>query len=317
MIPTFIKGIFMGIAEIIPGVSSSTIALILNIYTKFIDFLHQLQIFASAVIKFLIRQKDIKTLKKDFLKINFKFGIPLGIGMISAVLAFSHIISYTFDEYPTYTFAFFFGLILASIYFPLIQIKKTSFKVFLVSLITLVVFLLILGIKPNDIDNQPSYTYLFFGGSIAICGMVLPGISGSFILLLLGLYDYILEIIKNITSFNVTFDEIRNLIIFSLGIITGFTLFIRLLKYLLKNYNSETMAFLVGLMLASLRVLWPFLDKSTANKPEYMQKVLPWEMSSNIESFILFAIIIITAAITLSVGIYYNSNVQDKKINDD
>lgn len=317
MIPTFIKGIFMGIAEIIPGVSSSTIALILNIYTKFIDFLHQLQIFASAVIKFLIRQKDIKTLKKDFLKINFKFGIPLGIGMISAVLAFSHIISYTFDEYPTYTFAFFFGLILASIYFPLIQIKRPSFKVFLISLITLVVFLLILGIKPNDIDNQPSYTYLFFGGSIAICGMVLPGISGSFILLLLGLYDYILEIIKNITSFNVTFDEIRNLIIFSLGIITGFTLFIRLLKYLLKNYNSETMAFLVGLMLASLRVLWPFLDKSTANKPEYMQKVLPWEMSSNIESFILFAIIIITAAITLSVGIYYNSNVQDKKINDD
>ncbi|BCX13903.1 MAG: hypothetical protein KatS3mg085_435 [Candidatus Dojkabacteria bacterium] len=97
---------------------------------------------------------------------------------------------------------------------------------------------------------------------LAICAMSLPGISGSFILLLLGLYEYIISIIKDLSHFKFNFSDFTRLVVLSFGVVAGFVLFVRILKWLLSKYEGELMAFLAGLMLASLRILWPFIDNS-------------------------------------------------------
>ena len=254
---TFLRGMVMGIAEVIPGVSGSTMALIMGIYDDFIVFLAQISDLVREGFKFLIKKSTFKDLKKEFSKLNLSFGIFLGFGMVVALGIFSHVVSYLMDAYPVYLFAFFFGLVIASMPIPYREMKKKNIEELVLFIISFVLFFLMLGMNPVEVATNPSYLLLFFGGMFAISGMLLPGISGSFILLLLGLYGYIINVVTDLTTLNVSVSDLTNLSVLGFGLVIGFLIVSKILKVLLKDYHSYLMSFLIALMGASLRVLWP------------------------------------------------------------
>ncbi len=259
----FFKGFLMGIAEIIPGVSGSTLALIVGIYEDFISLLYGISNSVKEVFKFLIFQTTFEKVVEVFKKIDFKFAVILFLGMFSAILLLSNVVSTLLDSSGEYVMAFFFGLVLASVVIPWGRIKKKSFREVAIVLLVAVAFFLIL--RPQDFSEMsnsdaPSLLYFFFGGALGVCAMVLPGVSGSFVFLMIGIYRYIVDYISNLTRLEFDSFEIFALVAVALGIFFGFTFFVRLLKYGLKNHSSIIFAFLTGLMLASLRVIWPYYD---------------------------------------------------------
>lgn len=297
-IVTVLQGMVMGIAEIIPGVSGSTLALVMGIYDNFIEFLSEVSDFLKSIIKFVLRKEDFSTLKANFKKINLRFGIFLLVGMALSLALFSHVITVLLESYPQYVFSFFFGLVLASISIPWTEMKTKGAKQLVLLVVTFVIFFIILGLKPATVVN-PSPIFLFFAGAAAICAMVLPGISGSFIFLLLGVYDYIISLLRDFTKLSIDSTKLIALTAVALGIVVGFSVFVKFLKAGLKKYPSEIMAFLVGIMLASLRVLWPFMSINGPVHEEEIStlpKVLPWEVPT--EQLVL-SIVLILAAVGL------------------
>jgi len=243
----------MGIADIIPGVSGGTIALITGIYERLIKGISDIN---KLIIKELSRGK-IKKAFTNILKLDFELFIPLLIGIALAFIVLSHLISYLLEELTAYTYAFFFGLILASAFFVYKQSSKEKYDL---------VFLLIGGVfafwfvSLNVLSSSHSLIILFFSGIIGICAMILPGISGSFIMVLLGQYEYLINAIKVFAL-----DKIG---VFALGALIGILSFSKLLEWLLKNYKSLTMAFLTGIMLGSLRL--PFEKMILGTWPVYL-----------------------------------------------
>jgi len=226
----FIKGLCMGIADIIPGVSGGTIALIMGIYEKLI--------FSIRNIKLTFNIKQL------FKSIDFNFFIPLILGIGIAFLSLSHLLTSLIENYPGLIYAFFFGLILGSIYFIYRQIKEFNWKILLSSLVGFMLSFWIVGI--NQIQPSHSPLTIFISGAIAIIAMILPGISGSFILLTLGQYEYMIEAISNL--------DFVIIILFILGALFGLLSFVRVVSYLLKRHEHLTLAFLTGVMIGALRL---------------------------------------------------------------
>ena len=250
----------MGIAEVIPGVSGSTLALIMGIYDDFILLLHQVSTFIKELAKFLIGKSSVTNLKKEFLAIDFLFGIKLFSGMFMTVLVFSNILTYLFETYPHYLLAVFYGIIFASIKVPFARIKKPEIKEWAIIILTALIFFVIFGLKATtQLEGAPLW-YVFIGGVIGISGMVLPGISGSFLLYLLGIYELIISTVSALTKFQFNTNNILTIGVFFAGIMTGFVTFIRLVKYALVHKHNLIMAFVTGLLIASLRAVWPFKD---------------------------------------------------------
>ena len=292
----------MGIAEIIPGVSASTLALIMGIYHNFISLLHQVSTFFKEIVALFIGKSSVKKVKRAFWDINYKFGVFLLAGMLIGLGGFSHIMSFLLENYPQYTFAFFFGLILTSVSIPWMQMERRGFKEVLIVLFTLVIFFFVLGLHPVGEAGRPGLVQLFFGGFIAVCAMVLPGISGSFVLLLLGLYHHVVSLVKDVTNLTAVTQDFLDLAVVFLGIVLGFSLFVRFLNFALHKYHAQLMAFLVGLMLASLRVLWPFMDAGSSSSVETMAKLWPWQ-SPLIEALTIVLIILTAAGWVLFINI--------------
>ncbi|MFC1648530.1 DUF368 domain-containing protein [Nanoarchaeota archaeon] len=234
---TFLKGLCMGTADIIPGVSGGTIALITGIYTRLIDGIDYIADFFKPKTW---EQGIAKTIKG----VDFKFFIPLVLGIGIAMLALSNIIHYLLEDQAVLTYAFFFGLILASAWFVYRQLDQPKPLTFGISIIGLLFGFLIVGL--SQLNATHSLPILFGSGAIAICAMILPGISGAFILLILNQYQYVLGMIK---SFSIT-----EILVFGLGAATGLLLFSKLLHYLLHKHKNHTMGFLTGLMVGSLRL---------------------------------------------------------------
>lgn len=291
------QGIIMGIVEVIPGVSGSTLALIMGIYDKFIDFLHQLSDLIKMAIKVITGKVSFSDLLSFLKRINYKFGGFLILGMLIGIGVFSHIMSYLLEHHPIYTNAFFFGLILASVRVPFFQIKKKTANVWTTFILSSLLFFFVLGLNPATRTTAPSLLFTFMAGFFAICAMVLPGVSGSFVLLLFGMYDYIIGLVKKLTEFNLHGSEIITLVTLGLGIIMGFAIFVRVIKYALQKFPSYLMAFLAGLMVASLRVLWPFMILS-GEHGEHVTKVSPLEFPLN-QTFTILTIIFVTSSIVL------------------
>lgn len=294
-IVTVLQGMVMGIAEIIPGVSGSTLALVMGIYDNFIEFLSEVSDFLKGIIKFILRKESFSNLKERFKKINLRFGIFLLLGMVISLALFSNIITVLLEEYPQYVFSFFFGLVIASISIPWSEMKTRSIKQLLIVAITFIVFFIILGLKPATVVD-PSPLFLFFAGAAAICAMVLPGVSGSFIFLLLGVYDYVISLLRDLTKLSIDSTKIIAITAVAFGIVVGFSIFVKFLKAGLKKYPSEIMAFLIGIMFASLRVLWPFMTVSGPVHEDAIStlpKVLPWEVHS--EQLLISVVLILIA----------------------
>lgn len=243
-----LKGLAMGIADIVPGVSGGTIAFITGIYDQLIESISSVN---SEFIKLLLGLK----FKEALLHINFQFLFPLMCGVFSALILGSRVMHYLLTNHAEQTWSMFFGLIAASIIFIGKQIKLISQAKNIITIIfgALIGYLLV-SLIPVHTEN--SYLNLFSAGTIAICAMILPGISGSFILLILGKYAFVTGALKQPFVDN----HMVVIGIFSIGCLVGILTFSKVLNWLLKNFHNYMMCFLTGFMIGSMKKIWPWKE---------------------------------------------------------
>ncbi len=277
----------MGAANVIPGVSGGTIALITGIYEELID---SLKSFDLQAIKFLFAFKW-----KEFVKhTNFYFLLQIFIGLGLAIISLAKLFKFLFDNYPVYIWAYFFGLVLASVYFVGNTVKKWSTSAIISFIIGLIIAVIVTVLHPAGENDHP--LYLFFNGIIAIISMILPGLSGSFVLILLGNYRLVaIDAINHL--------DLKILIPFALGAIIGLIAFSHILSWLFKKYKDQTIALMTGFILGSLSILWPwkkavylmengkYLTKHGRKIIAYYEQVLP--QNFNYEFFIALLLIFI------------------------
>jgi len=241
-IALFVKGIAMGTANVIPGVSGGTIALITGIYERLINAIKSFNIKA---LKLLVQFK----FKEFAAHTDLQFLVPLMLGLVFAVLSLAKLFAYLFTDYPVYIWAYFFGLVLASVYFVGKTVESwNSIAVF--SFIIGAGIAIAVSIMHPAAENSSPF-YVFLNGIIAIVSMILPGLSGSFVLILLGNYQLIA--INAINNFDLSI-----IIPFALGAGIGLVVFSHFLSWLFKSYKNQTIALLTGFILGSLGVLWPW-----------------------------------------------------------
>ena len=237
-----LTGFAMGAADIVPGVSGGTMAFILGVYETLINAIKS---FNMDAIRLALGFKIRPMLDH----ISFRFLLALGLGLFAAVLSLSSFLSSTMDDPGgrVLLFAFFFGLVLASILTVGLKVSWSGSSVATLVVGTVAAFIIV-NIVPAEADH--SAPYLFVSGMIAITAMILPGISGSFMLLILGQYDYVLTAVSN--------RDLPPVIIVGAGAAVGIIAFSRVLSYLLKHYYDLTVALLVGFMAGSLWKIYPW-----------------------------------------------------------
>ncbi|CAK7082614.1 MAG: hypothetical protein PARBA_03586 [Parabacteroides sp.] len=252
-----LKGMGMGAADVVPGVSGGTIAFIVGIYEELIDSIKSIN---AASLKMLFTGKIAAFWKA--INANFLFSIVGGIAI--SIFSLAKLITWLLTDHPVLVWSFFFGLVLASTWFVSKDIKKWDWKTILSFIIGAVVAFYITVATPAETPSN--LFFIFLCGAIAICAMILPGISGSFILVLLGKYFYIMEAVK---TFN-----IKVMLVFICGAAIGITSFSRVLSFALRRFHDITIAVLAGFMLGSLNKVWPwktvvetYLDSHGVEKP--------------------------------------------------
>lgn len=251
LILVFFKGLAMGSADIIPGVSGGTIALITGVYERFVFALKSINLtFLYYLFLSVFDRKNLKKAKESFFSIDFSFLIPLALGIVVAFLSLANIIGFLLETIPTQTFAFFFGLILASafyVYYAHKSLFNAGSIVFI--LLGILIGYLVVGLESIQLDH--SLLMIFASGIISFCAMILPGLSGAFILYVLGQYTFLLDVLRGLTHFE--FDMILFVFSYGLGGLIGLLGFSRLLSFLFSRYKSATIAFITGLMIGALR----------------------------------------------------------------
>ncbi len=238
-----LKGFGMGAADVVPGVSGGTIAFIVGIYDELIETIKS---FNAQNLKLFFTGKW-KTFWKQ-VNGTFLFSLLLGIGI--SVFSLAKVITYLLNTHPILVWAFFFGLVLASTWFVGKDIKGWNYKTVISFIVGAVAAYYITVATPSE--TPTNLFFIFLCGAIAICAMILPGISGSFILVLLGKYFYIMEAVKNL--------KIGILLVFAAGAAIGITSFSHLLSYALHKLRNVTLAMLCGFMLGSLNKVWPWKE---------------------------------------------------------
>jgi len=237
-----LKGIAVGVANIIPGVSGGTIALITGIFERLINAIKAFDITAARLL-FTGKWKAFAR------KTDFYFLLTLFIGIAMAIISLARVFDYLFRDYPVYIWSYFFGLVLASVYFVAKTIERWNFVVILLFVIGTAFAIFVSLINPAA--ENSNFWYLFLSGIVAICSMILPGLSGSFVLILMGNYQLIA-----IQAINER--ELSILLPVALGAIIGLIAFSHLLSWVFKKYKNQTIAILTGFILGSLNVLWPW-----------------------------------------------------------
>jgi putative membrane protein len=260
-----LKGIGMGAADVIPGVSGGTIAFISGIYEELVESIKSINV---KSLKLLFSGKVAAFWKA--VNGNFLLSVVAGIGI--SVVSLAKLLKYILENHPEMIWSFFFGLIVASAIYVSRQIKTWNAATVVSLIAGIVVAYVITEITPAETTNAP--WFIFLSGAIAICAMILPGISGSFILLLLGKYAYIIGAVSDF--------KLGILFIFLAGALVGIIGFSNFLSWLLKKYHGQTIALLAGFMIGSLNKVWPwkntistFIDRHGIEKPLVQQNVLP------------------------------------------
>lgn len=248
------KGMLMGAANVIPGVSGGTMALLTGIFERLINAIKS---FDLTALKLASRFK----FKELFAHIDFTFLSAIGIGVVVSILSVARLFEYLFEHHALYVWAFFFGLILASVYFVGKKIEKRTWPVILFFLLGTVIAGSIAFMEPAK--ENAAFPYLLICGAIAMCSMILPGLSGSYVLLLMGNYQLVM-----ITAIN----DLRLDILAPVGIgaVIGLAAFAHLLSWIFKRYHDQTIALLTGFILGSLSILWPW---KTAQLETFGEKV--------------------------------------------
>ena len=237
----YLKGVAMGAADIVPGVSGGTIALITGIYEELITTIKNINLD-------LFKSFFASGYKKFWIELNGNFLITLLLGIFTSVILLAQVIVFLLENHEYKLWGFFFGLIVASAVLILKDIQSFSINLAFWVLVGIIAAGAISLSNSTNIPNTD--VYVFFTGSIAITAMILPGISGSFILLLLSKYEFIINSIKDF--------EMRVIIVFSAGCIFGLIIFSRFLHYLFQNYKNKLLSLLSGFLIGSLIKIWPF-----------------------------------------------------------
>ncbi|WP_257281115.1 DUF368 domain-containing protein [Endozoicomonas sp. ISHI1] len=288
-----LRGIAMGAADVVPGVSGGTIAFITGIYDRLLNALKSIN--PGLLIK--LKSEGIAECWKY---IDGNFLILLFGGILFSILSFAHLITYLLEGYPELIWSFLFGLILISGIHMLKQIKSWSVSSMILLVFGCCVSYFIGRLTPTSLT--PSYLMLFFAGCIAISAMILPGISGSFILLLMGLYPAVLAAVKGL--------DILALTAFGSGCIVGLLTFSHVLAWLLKQHRDLALSLLTGLMLGALGKVWPWketletrINSSGQEVPFLERNISPWayETLSGHSAYLLPSIALMLAGILLVV----------------
>jgi putative membrane protein len=260
-----LKGMGMGAADVVPGVSGGTIAFITGIYEELINSIKSVNLNAAKLFfsgKFSAFWKAING--------TFLVSVVLGIGI--SIFSLAKGLKFLLDHYPILVWAFFFGLIVASAIYVARTIKRWNIVTIISGIAGIIIAFFITTISPSEANT--TYWFIFLSGSIAICAMILPGISGSFILVLLGMYKFILGAVGNL--------EIAVILTFLAGAVIGIIAFSNVLSWLLRKYHNQTIAVLAGFMVGSLNKIWPwkeitqtFTDRHGEIKPLTEKNILP------------------------------------------
>jgi putative membrane protein len=255
----------MGAADVVPGVSGGTMAFILGIYEELLDAIK------SFNFKFLKKLCSFR-MTEAFAAVSWRFLIALVIGIGTAIVSLARLLAWLLQNQPVMIWSFFFGLILASFFVILGKLKKWTWPVGITFILGAVLTYSLVGMVPLATPQAP--WFLFLCGAVAICAMILPGISGSLILVLMGKYEFVLHALNN--------RDILTLLIVILGAIAGLLSFVRLLSWFLQKYRDPAIAFLSGLMGGSLRKVWPwkttlheFIDSQGHSIPSVQSNTFP------------------------------------------
>lgn len=237
-----LSGFLMGSADIIPGVSGGTMAFILGIYDELIDAIQSALPFLRSLLRLRWRQA--------FDQFPWRFLLALGSGIALAILSLSRLLHWALDEHPDYIYAFFFGLVLASILAVRSRVRRWSLLALLITALAAVGAYLLVGLAPAQ--TPEALWFIFLSGALAICAMILPGVSGAFILVLLGKYQYILNALLTL--------DFPTILVFMVGAASGLLAFSGVLRWLLRHHHDLTVAALLGFMAGALREIWPWKD---------------------------------------------------------
>lgn len=241
VVSLMLKGFCMGIADVIPGISGGTIALLLGIYE---DLIFSISSFDK---KFLSRILKLR-FRDAFSQANWMFLLILGLGIVLAVITLAKPLGWLLDHRPDLIYAFFFGLILATVPCLARMIRRWNPPRIILFILAAAVTFYVVGLVPVRTPSNPAW--LFFGGAVGISAMIMPGISGSFILLLIGQYRHVLTAVEN--------RQILDILVFVSGLVIGLVTFVRVLGWLFRRYHDATMAFVTGVVLGSLNKIWPW-----------------------------------------------------------
>lgn len=237
----FLRGLLMGAADIVPGVSGGTVAFITGIYDTLVNSIRAVDLeFLSRLLK--------RDLAGAWQHINGRFLLALALGIVTSIFSLAQLVSWLLVNHPVPLWALFFGLILASAMVLLQSVEKWS-VVLVLGLLVGVGVAVSIALSPV-VGLDMGYAGVFIAAFLAICAMILPGISGSFILVLLGMYSTVLLAIRNL--------DLVFILVFALGAASGLLCFSRLLHWLLTRFHQLTMALLTGFLFGSLTVVWPW-----------------------------------------------------------
>lgn len=292
---TFLKGLAMGAADVVPGVSGGTIAFITGIYDHLLESIRRVNFNLFKIIK-------SQGLKAAFNHVNGGFLIALFAGILTSIATLAKLISWLLVTHPIPVWSFFFGLILVSVYHMFKQVEQKSASRFLSLVLGIIAAYTITVLSPSQVE--PTSLNLLLSGAIAICAMILPGISGSFILLLIGIYTPVLDAVKSL--------QLDVLVIFAAGCVIGLLTFSHLLSWLLNKFRDLTITFLIGLMMGTLPKIWPWketlswrVNSSGEQVPLLQHNLMPFnyqDVTSQPDRFWL-ALAMMVVAVALVLGL--------------
>lgn len=291
----YLKGFGMGGADVVPGVSGGTVAFITGIYQELLDSIKSFDVQALNLLK-------SGRMKNLWQHINGNFLVVLLTGIASSLLTLAQLVVYLLATYPIQVWSFFFGLIIISAILVFKEIRKWDVLVVVFGLIGIAISYYITIAAPAETPTD--LWFIFIAGAVAICAMILPGISGAFILLLFGKYEYILNSLKDF--------DLKVVVVFALGCATGLLSFVRLISWLLDRYYNMAVSLLAGFMVGSLNKVWPWknvllyrLDSHGVRKAVLEESVSPttyMEVTGQ-DPQVLWAVLFMALGILMVVGI--------------
>ncbi len=291
-----VRGVGMGAADAIPGVSGGTIAFMTGIFEELVASINSINTQAMR----LLLSGNIKGFWQH---INGNFLVSIGIGILFSVATLAKLMLYLLSQHPIETWGFFFGLIVASSIFILKEINKWTPLSLLMVVFGIFLGVVVCTLSPTETPDD--LWFIFLSGAIAICAMILPGISGSFILLILGKYEYIMSVISGLTSGDIK-GNLPIIAIFGLGALTGIISFSKFLHWLLRRFHRETLLVMAGFIIGSLVKVWPWSNMDAIKQsqfPDVPQELLATIPMERVDMHYVSAIIFAMTGLLLVSGI--------------